>query len=105
MLTTVMRSEENLSPKGFASVMYQLAPTRHPRHVAMELLRIRHCFPHRVTSNHYCDFDNLGDRFALAAIVKLQPKVDAIAARLKTMEPPSNEEKKAIEEQTTEPSV
>ena len=30
-------------------------------------------------------------------IVKLQPKVDAIAARLKTMEPPSNEEKKAIE--------
>lgn len=30
-------------------------------------------------------------------ILKLQAKVDAIAAKLKTMEPPSNEEKKAIE--------
>ncbi len=30
-------------------------------------------------------------------IVKLQPKVDAIAEKLKPMKPPSNEEKKAIE--------
>jgi hypothetical protein len=34
---------------------------------------------------------------AAGNIIKLQAKVDAIAERLKTMEPPTNEEKKAIE--------
>ena len=61
--------------------------------MAMELMDV-HAEMHNIILTAH-NFQS--SKKAAASIVKLQSKVDAIAEKIKTMEPPSNEEKKAIE--------